>query len=147
MSVKGNTNAEKHGGRAAITAVHDGTEFTGLAIAKESEVVIELDTLGVEPIEQRAAVRLQTISDLFYDAIQAAAQRGDMEKINEYTKRFGWIQSKALVAWAAVKANRKQNRGQLANVLQAYSQDDSICPQEGQGATETQNAGETMGAE
>jgi hypothetical protein len=124
MAEIGNTNAQKHGGRAAVEAVAHDKPFTGKAIMQQADVIEELDTQGVDAILERAAVRLQTVSDLFYAAIQAAAQANDFEKIDNYTKRFGWIQSKAVQAWAQVKINRKHSKGKLSEVLTAYSEEE-----------------------
>lgn len=112
---------EKHGGEAGIQALTTGEEFTApLAMAKQAEVETELANNGLESIVERAAVRLQTVSDLFYDAIQAASQQKDIEALDRWASRFGWLQSKALLAWAQVKADRKQGKPALMGVLKDY---------------------------
>jgi hypothetical protein len=117
---------EKHGGEAAIKRLEDGQDFTGpLAVNKQADVLAELQTDGLEAIVERAAVRLQTVSDLFYDAIQAAAQTGDIKALDNYSSRFGWLQSKALTAWEQVKHNRKARKPALMGVLDDYDNEPS----------------------
>jgi hypothetical protein len=112
---------QKHGGESGIKALATDTEFTApLAVGAQEAVRDELETNGLESIVERAAVRLQAVSDLFYDAIQAAAQSNDLEKIDMYSQRFGWLQSKALIAWGQVKTNRKQGKPALMGVLADY---------------------------
>ena len=128
-----NTNAQKHGGGAARQALSTGAPFSGLALARQDEVIAELDAQGVDAIVERNAIRLQTAADLYYDALMKAAQDADAAKFGEYISKFGWLSSKTLLAWAQVKANRKKNKGKLQEVLNAYN---SESPQEGQGGTE-----------
>ena len=132
----GNSAAEKHGAAGAVDALIHGREFTPRGLAKQADVELELEERGIDAILERSAVRLQTVSDLFYDAIQAAAQSNDVDRIDHLSQRFGWIQSKAVLAWKEVKQNRKQNKGKLDEVLDAYAAPDTArSQQEAQGGT------------
>ena len=131
-----NTNAQKHGGGAARQALSTGAPFTGLALTHQSEVIAELDAQGVDAIVERNAIRLQTAADLYFEALQKAAQDNDEKKFDGYVGRFGWLTAKTLLAWQQVKQNRKHSKGKLSEVLTAYSQDADKTQQEAPGAKE-----------
>jgi len=113
-------SAEKHGGEAAIKRLSDGAPFTGLALVKQADVIAELETAGVDSIVERNAIRLQTASDLYFDALTKAAQDGNEKKFDSYIGRFGWLTAKTLLAWGQVKQARKHGKSALDGVLEDY---------------------------
>ena len=137
MSVKDNTNAQKHGGSAAASAISQGKPLRGIAAQAQAEVQAEYQERGAQSMVQGNAERLEAASRLYWDAISKAAQDGDIKALDLYLARFGWLAGKAVSAWAEVRKGDKQSKGKLSEVLTAYSedaaQDDSKRPQEGQG--------------
>ena len=132
---KGNTTALKHGGAVAVKAIEDGREFSGVALDQQHKIEAQLDTDGLEAIVKNTAVRLQTAADLYYGALLKAADDGNLEAMDRYTQRFGWLAAAALRAWSQVKTDRK-NKSNLSEVLDAYSQQsDSNSPKNGQEGT------------
>ena len=133
MAVIDNTNALKHGGGAAVSDISQGQPLRGLAAQAQADVKAEYETNGAQSMVQGNAERLEAASRLYWDAISKAAQDGDIKAMDAYLARFGWLAGKAVTAWAEVRKGDKQNKGKLAEVLNAYS---SESPQEGQGGTE-----------
>lgn len=103
----GNQKAARHNGESAVKAITAGQELTGPARAAELEVYNELATEGRASIVLRLAVRLTAAADLFHTAMVEAAQRGDLERMDSYTKRFGWLAASALRGWQQVAAEEK----------------------------------------
>jgi hypothetical protein len=105
--VKGNqsakTSALKHGGEAAVKAIQHGEPLTGLAAEAERAVVDELESRGPAALEVRNACRAQAACDLYWNAIQAVADQGNLEMLDRYVARFGWLVGVSLRAWAQVK--------------------------------------------
>ena len=110
----------KHGGAAAVVRIRHGEDFEGPARDKLATVEEELETTGVNAIIERNATRLQAATDLYFDALAAAAQAGDVPKVASHVKTFGWLASKTLLAWKEVKQARKQ---QAAPALDAVLKD------------------------
>ena len=136
MTKTDNQNATKHGAEGAIRRISEGKPLLGIARDMQLEVEEALETQGVEAIVLEGAVGLETAARLYKNAFLAAAERGDLEALDRYGQRYGWIQSKALLAWAQVKADRKGKGGRLAEVLAAYAKDTTNSQQEGQGGQE-----------
>lgn len=90
----------KHGGEAAVKAIQRGEELSGMAAEAEIDVYRELANTGRPSIVERNAARLQAAADLYWAAILGADNLVDLDK---YIKRFGWLSTSALRAWAAVK--------------------------------------------
>lgn len=105
----GNQSAVKHNGETAISAIHNGTELTGPARQAELAVYEELASAGRASIVTRNAARLQAASDLFWNALIRAGEANDLEKIDRYAARFGWLSQAALRAWAQVGVEEKSN--------------------------------------
>lgn len=104
----GNQNARViHGGEGAIKRLGAGLEYVGLAHEVELAVIAELETDGRAAIVTRNARRLQAACDLFWNAVTKAAQDGDLEKLDRYVARFGWLAQAALRAWAQVKQEQR----------------------------------------
>ena len=92
-----------HGGEAAVKAIQKGDELTGLARNAELAVYAELEASGRYVIVVRNAARLQAAADLYWNAVAKAAQDGNLEALDKYIKRYGWLASSSLRAWAQVK--------------------------------------------
>jgi hypothetical protein len=100
---KGNKRALKHGGEAAVKAVQKGEPLTGLARQAELAVYDELHEDGRYALVVRNAARLQAAADLYWDAVSKAAQDRDLDALDRYVKRYGWLAGATLRAWAQVK--------------------------------------------
>jgi len=94
-----NKAALRHGGAAAYRAITEGESFRGLAAQEERRVVDDLSNGGQRAMLEEIAVRLHTCTRLYYAALQTAVDRGDLEALDRYAKRFGWLAGKAAKAW------------------------------------------------
>ena len=116
---EGNQAAFKHGGAAAMERIKQGKSFVGLALEEEQRVSTEYQELGRLELEKQSAVRLQTVSNLYYSAIQKAAQDADLVALDRYVARWGWIISVTLRAWDQVgKGEKKLNKKSIIDILQ-----------------------------
>ncbi len=104
---------EGHGGATAYQAIVEGESFRGLAAREELSVKRELEEVGSLQIIVTGAVRLQTAANLYWAALCKAAQDGNLEALDRYVARFGWLQSKALTAWTQLRQEERQNPGEL----------------------------------
>jgi hypothetical protein len=102
---RGNQRAIKHGGEGAIKKLERGEEFVGLAKQAEDAVALELQNEGRVAIVIRNARRLQAACDLFWSAVQKAAESGDLEALDHFIARFAWLSGASLRAWDRVKAD------------------------------------------
>ncbi len=94
---------ESHGGAGALRAVQQGKPFVGIAAQEESAVQDELaHPGGRKAIVQKGAQRLETVSRLYWGAIQKASVEGDVDSLTKYVKTFGWLQSSAIRAMEAI---------------------------------------------
>lgn len=94
--VKGNQANLSHGGAGALSRIHDGQEFIGIAAQEERQVQIEIDADGILPVITKGARRLETAARLYWNALQAASERGDLQAMTAFVKVFGWLQSSAI---------------------------------------------------
>lgn len=106
---KKSSNALKHGGAAAVKALERGQPFTSLAADREKDVRETYETQGAAAVIVRNAIRLQTVSELYYDAITAAAQAHDQEKLEGALKVWGWVTNSAVRAWDLVRREIKKD--------------------------------------
>ena len=113
----GNQAAVKHGAEAAVKAIQHGTEHVGLAREAELAVVAELETVGRAAVVVRNATRLQAAADLYWGAVSKAAQEGDLEALDKYVARYGWLAGCSLRAWAEVKKDDKAAGPNLIDLL------------------------------
>ena len=60
-------------------------------------------------MELRNAQRLQAASDLYWGAISKAAEDGDLQTLDKYIQRYGWLASLALRAWTEIRKREKNN--------------------------------------
>lgn len=95
------------GAEGALKRISDGAPLVGLAHDAEQAVIVELEAAGRAAIVTRNARRLQAACDLFWNAVTKAAQDGDLEKLDKYVARFGWLSSASLRAWAQVGQEQK----------------------------------------
>jgi hypothetical protein len=104
----GNQNARVvHGGAGAVRRIQGGRPFVGLAAQEEAQVIEDLETSGRGELVREAAVRLHTAMRLYWGAVQTAADAGDLERLDSYCARFGWLASSALRAWREVREEEK----------------------------------------
>jgi hypothetical protein len=142
MAAEGNQSATKHGAEGAIRRISQGQPLIGMAKDMQNEVEETLETQGIDAIVRDGAIGLETAARLYKNAFLAAVEKGDLEAVDRYGARYGWIQSKALLAWGQVRKDAKEKGGMLGKVLEAYrsdmdaTQDAQNTPQEGQGGQE-----------
>jgi hypothetical protein len=91
--------ATTHGGAGAYKAIQDGKAFKGLAAQEERNVQADLEELGQREMLKELAVRLHTCTRLYYAALQTAVDNADLEGLDRYAKRFGWLAGKTSKAW------------------------------------------------
>ena len=102
---QGNT---RHGGSGGIAKLTSGEPLVGLAAESARQVEAELATDGRAAIVERAAVRLEAVARLFYNAIMAATEAGDFDKLALYAQRHGWLQARALSAWEQLRRESRE---------------------------------------
>ncbi|MBN1975956.1 MAG: hypothetical protein JW918_01020 [Anaerolineae bacterium] len=105
---EGNRANLRHGGESAVKAIQRGEPLTGLAAQAEADVYTELDTKGRPALVIRNAARLQAATDLYWNAIQAVADQGNLEMLDKYVKRFGWLAGASLRAWESARKESAQ---------------------------------------
>jgi hypothetical protein len=108
---EGNNNATKHGGAGAIKRIEKGMPFIGIAHEAEAQVQAEYMTDGAGALELRNAQRLQAAADLYWGAVSKAAEAGDLQAIDKYIQRYGWLASLALRAWTEMRKKEQSNSG------------------------------------
>jgi hypothetical protein len=57
---------------------------------------------------EKNAVRLQVASELYWNAVQKAAESGDLKKLDHYISRFGWLAGASLRAWAQLRQEERR---------------------------------------
>jgi hypothetical protein len=125
-----NQSAMKHGGAGALLRIEKGQPFLGAALEAQKDVETRLESAGLETLVEENAIRIQTVTDLYYQAVLKAAQDGDTAAFDRYVARYGWIAGVTLRAWAQVKQDRKANGGLVGKVLEAYAKDTPTGQQE-----------------
>jgi hypothetical protein len=100
MAKPGNQSGLIHGAGAGEVALTKQQDFTGMAAQQEIAVREEAEAAGIPSIIRRDAIRLQTVADLYYQAILGAT---DMDRLDTLVKRYGWIVNSAMRAWAQVQ--------------------------------------------
>lgn len=118
----GYQNAAKYGGEGAIRRISEGKPLIGIAAEEEKAVTADLVDAGVSELIRRDAIRLQTAANLYWNAVQKAAQDGDITALDRYVARFGWLSGVTLRAWAQVIADEKdaaKGQASLVEVLAA----------------------------
>ena len=111
-------SATKHGGAGAYKRIQKGEPFVGLARIAQGEVEGRLVDAGVEGELMRDAIRLQVVSDLYYDAFTKAMQDQDFPQATAYLKVWGWIHNSAIRSWEATrKVKKADNSGEAYKTL------------------------------
>ena len=111
-------SATKHGGAGAYKRIQKGEPFVGLARIAQGEVEGRLVDAGVEGELMRDAIRLQVVSDLYYDAFTKAMQDQDFPQATAYLKVWGWIHNSSIRAWEATRKHKKaDNSGEAYKTL------------------------------
>jgi len=136
MTKLGNQNATKTGADAAIKRLEDGGPFAPIAAEELARVESQLELKGIADIQVQNATRIQTACNLYWTAIEKAAQDHDLIALDKFCARYGWLVGVATRAWIEVKADRKGKGGRIDEVLEAYAKERENSPQEGQGGTE-----------
>jgi len=130
MAVKGNQNAVKHGGEGAMSRIAKGKEFIGLAADAQAEVQARVQDHGVDGELRRNAERWQAATDLYYNALMAALQQGDIERATGLLAKWGWGNNSAIRAWTIVKQTEKtrDHTGKIIDALAEYRSDADGLP-------------------
>lgn len=99
MAVKNNQNHLKHGGAAAVQALATGAEFTGMAAEAQKDVEADLVIKGQSAMVLENATRIQAAARLYWNAISKALDDGNLENLDHYIARFGWLVGVANRTW------------------------------------------------
>lgn len=105
---KHNQSAYKHGGEGALKRIQEGKPFIGLAAAEQERVESQLSLVGSLGIERNLMTRLVTATNLYWNAIEKAAQEGDLIALDRYIQRFGWLATSSLRALKQVSDHEKE---------------------------------------
>ena len=98
MTPRKNNNL-KHGGAAAVQALTTGADFTGLAAEAQKEVEADLVIKGQSAMVLENATRIQAAARLYWNAISKAMDDGNLENLDHYIARFGWLVGVANRTW------------------------------------------------
>lgn len=122
---KNNQNAVKHGGAGALRRIAEGKDLIGLAATAQAEVQARVAEHGVDGELRRNAERWQAATDLYYNALMAALQSGDVERATGLLAKWGWGTNSAIRAWTVVKQSEKtkDNTGKVIDALSSYRSD------------------------
>ncbi|TDA65931.1 MAG: hypothetical protein D9V45_03030 [Chloroflexi bacterium] len=115
--MKGNQSAVKHGAEGALRRRNEGKPFIGLAAEEEKAVLADLQEMGIAELVKRDAIRLQTITNLYYAAVQKAAETGDIMAFDRYVARLGWLAGVTLRAWQQVTNDQKDAAKSAAGIV------------------------------
>jgi len=96
---EGNQAQTTHGGAGAVQAIQRGEPFKGLAASEERSVRAELQASGRAELVRQEAIRLKTACNLYWGAVCKAADDGDLQELDKYVKRYGWLAGATLRAW------------------------------------------------
>jgi hypothetical protein len=109
-----NQNATIHGACGAERRLTTGEGFIGVAHEIELEVADELNNDGLIAVYRKRTTRLQAVADLYYAAILGAT---DIEKLDKWVQRYGWLQASALRSMVVLRDLEKSSRGESLNEL------------------------------
>lgn len=125
MAEDNNQNAIKHGGAGALRRIAEGKELIGLAATAQAEVQVRVAEHGVDGELRRNAERWQAATDLYYNALMAALQGGDVDRATGLLAKWGWGTNSAIRAWNVVKQSEKtkDNTGIVIDALSSYRSD------------------------
>jgi hypothetical protein len=118
---QGNQNAVKHGGAAAVKAITKHADFAGLALQTQNGIQGEYDTQGAGKLIAKDAVRLQTASELYFNAFMKSASDGDLEGMESYLKVYTWVTNSAVRALeSAHKHDKKDDSHDADTIIATY---------------------------
>ena len=125
MTEDNNQHATKHGGAGALRRIAEGKELIGLAATAQAEVQARVAEHGVDGELRRNAERWQAATDLYYNALMAALQGGDVDRATGLLAKWGWGTNSAIRAWTVVKQSEKtkDNTGKVIDALSSYRSD------------------------
>jgi len=112
----------RHGGAAAVKAITKGAPMGGLAAQELQAVKAAYDLEGSASLIELDALRFQTAANLYWNAIQKAAETQDLKALDGYIKVFAWLNSATLRAMDQLtKLERDNQKGKVntIDVLQA----------------------------
>lgn len=118
----GNQNQLVHGGESAVKSLQRGEPFKGLAAQEERQVTADLEAQGRAEMVREQAVRLHTASRLYWNAVQTAADAGDLDKLDGYVARFGWLAGASLRAWAQLREETQDHDTETLDALVVASE-------------------------
>ncbi len=121
-----NQSALTHGGAAAVAAISKNEPFTGLAAAEQERVESQLSLVGSLGVEKDLMTRLVTATNLYWNAIEKAAQEGDLIALDRYIQRFGWLATSSLRALKQVSDHEKSSVNDPINaqiILDTYKKE------------------------
>lgn len=82
---------ETHGGSGAVRRMGKGLPFTGKAAEIALVVRQELEDAGKAPLAAELVVKSMAALRLYWTAFLAACDAGDLDKVDSYMKRVGWL--------------------------------------------------------
>ena len=92
-----------HGGAAAVKAMLEGQPFKGLAAQAQREVVADLEASGRGAMLREIATKAHVCLRLYWNAVESACDKGDLDKLDLYCQRFGWLAGVTRRCWASVR--------------------------------------------
>jgi len=96
-------NAVIHGGAGALKRIEQGKALVGLASIEERKVEEELaQPDGRRAVVQKQAQRLEACARLYWGAVCAALDEGDIPQATALVKVYGWVQASAVRAMLAI---------------------------------------------
>jgi len=116
-----------HGGSAAVRDISAGKPLQGLAALEERSVRAQLETEGRLELIITLASRLTAAANLYWNALQASAERGNLAELDRYIARFGWLAQASIRAWATVgtdESRKAEDIGALIKALREGRRDD-----------------------
>jgi len=108
-----------HGAAGANKDIAAGRSFAGvLAQEMERAVQVELVQNGLAAVVESRAVKMQCVSDLYYQAF-LSTPRKNLKKVDYYMRQFCKLQTGANKAWALVAALQREAKGDQTDIIEA----------------------------
>ena len=101
--------------RRGEVALTKGKDFTGVAGDTEILIANELHNDGLTSMYRVRGCRLQTVADLYYQAILGATTIADLDK---FCQRYGWLQASALRALVVLRDLEKDQANEPIDVVE-----------------------------
>jgi hypothetical protein len=117
-------NNLKHGGAGALKNIQGGRELVGLAAIAEKDVEEELSRPGGRrAVVKKQAQRLEACARLYWNAVRAAFDAGDVTTATNLVKVWGWVQASAVRAMLAIDQVKEYEQLTLDDLLGKDSED------------------------